>query len=167
MGEKELINNFYTAFQNKDYRTMQGCYDDSAIFSDQVFINLNAKQVRAMWEMFCVNSKDLRIEFKNVSANERRVSAEWTAFYTFPSTGRKVINHIKSDFLLERGKITKHIDTFNFYKSIKQSLGIVGLLFGWTPLVKNRLRNAAMKRLNYYMSGRNTTTDGTGHPGNR
>ncbi len=49
---------------------MQGSYADNATFKDPVFINLNAKQVRAMWEMFCVKSKDLKIEFSKITAGK-------------------------------------------------------------------------------------------------
>lgn len=41
---------------------MKNCYAEKATFNDPVFQNLNATQVRAMWEMFCVKSKDLKIE---------------------------------------------------------------------------------------------------------
>ncbi len=47
----QIIEAFYTAFQRKDYKAMQGMYSDTATFSDSVFKDLNAQQVRAMWEM--------------------------------------------------------------------------------------------------------------------
>jgi ketosteroid isomerase-like protein len=49
-SNQQLISNFYTAFQNKDYKTMQAAYTDTATFSDPVFENLNAAEVRAMWK---------------------------------------------------------------------------------------------------------------------
>ena len=80
---EQIIQTFYTSFQKKDYKSMQGCYADNVIFNDQVFINLNATQVRAMWEMFCLRSKGLKIEFRNIAANETNGSAEWVATYCF------------------------------------------------------------------------------------
>ncbi len=147
-----IINTFYTCFQNNDYKGMQDCYADTAHFSDPVFYDLNARQVKAMWEMFCVNGKDLEVEFKNVSANEKNGSSEWMAIYTFSQTGRKVINRIKANFTFEQGKIVKHIDDFNFYDWSKQALGASGLLLGWTPFVKNKIRKVAMKNLQDYMN---------------
>ncbi len=147
-----VINKFYTCFQNKDFKGMQDCYSDSAHFRDPVFLNLNAKQVRAMWEMFCVNGKDLKVEFKNISANEKTGSAEWIAYYIFSVTGSNVVNRIKSNFVFEQGKIIKHIDHFNFYDWAKQALGASGLLLGWTPFVKNKVRKVAMKNLQDYMN---------------
>ena len=45
---KKTILTFYTSFQNKDVKGMQACYADNAIFSDEVFKNLNSVQVKAM-----------------------------------------------------------------------------------------------------------------------
>jgi hypothetical protein len=117
-----------------------------------VFLSLNANEVKAMWEMFCVKGKDLKIEFKYVSANEKTASAEWMAVYSFSATGRKVVNRIKSNFIIEQGKIAKHTDQFNFYDWAKQALGISGLLLGWTDFVKIKVRAAAMKNLDDYMN---------------
>ncbi len=130
---------------------MKECYASDAHFSDPVFLNLNADQVKAMWEMFCVNGKDLQVEFKNVSANGKTGSAEWIAYYIFSVTGKKVVNRIKANFVFEQGKIIKHIDHFNFYDWAKQALGASGILLGWTPFVKNKVRKVAMKNLDDFM----------------
>ncbi len=66
---QQLITSFYKAFQNKDYKAMQNCYAEEAIFNDEVFQNLNAAEVKAMWEMFCIKGKDLQIEFSNVKVD--------------------------------------------------------------------------------------------------
>ncbi|MGF1637413.1 MAG: nuclear transport factor 2 family protein [Cyclobacteriaceae bacterium] len=86
---KNLIYSFYSAFQNKDYITMQSCYAENATFSDPVFKNLNAKQVRAMWEMFCVKSPDLSIDFDSVESNAHGCSAKWKATYSFSAKKSK------------------------------------------------------------------------------
>ncbi len=151
---EQVIQKFYTSFQNKDYKTMQQCYAGSAIFNDPVFRNLNATQVKAMWEMFCVKSKDLKIEFGNITANETNGSAEWTASYIFSPTGKKVVNKITANFIFENQKIVKHTDTFNFYKWAKQALGLSGVLLGWTPLAKNKVQKMGMKTLNDYIIGK-------------
>jgi ketosteroid isomerase-like protein len=149
---EQLIHSFYKAFQNKDYKTMQQSYADNAAFTDPVFINLNAEKTRTMWEMFCVNGKNLSIEFQNIKADETQGSGEWIATYTFSKSGKKVINHIYSKFKFENGKISEHVDTFNFYKWVKQALGLTGLLLGWTPFIKQKVQQGAMKNLNDYQS---------------
>lgn len=149
---EELIKTFYESFQTKDFKTMQACYADNATFTDPVFANLNAAQVRSMWEMFCVKGKDLQVEFSNIQASETHGSAEWKASYTFSATGKKVINHITANFAFENGKILRHKDTFSFYAWAKQALGIAGLLFGWMSLIQDKVRQKAMRNLTDYMN---------------
>lgn len=148
----ELINNFYTAFKNKDYKTMQSCYADDAVFSDAVFKNLNAQQVRAMWQMLVTKGKDLQLEFTNVMADDATGTAEWIATYTFSQTQRKVINRIKANFVFKNGKIIQHTDKFDFHKWASQALGITGKLLGWTGFLKNKVQAGAMKNLETFMS---------------
>ena len=149
---EELITHFYTCFQNKDYTGMQACYADSATFSDAVFTNLNYTQVKAMWEMLIKSGKDLKLVFKNITSNENTVSAEWVAHYTFSATGNKVVNRIKANFVIENEKIVQHIDTFSFYTWAKQSLGMAGLLLGWTTFMKNKVSKQAMNNLAKFMA---------------
>ncbi len=144
---EQLIHTFYTAFQMKDYKTMQQCYADNAVFNDAVFKNLNGQQVRAMWEMLCIKGKDLKLEYKSVSVSNSEGNAEWIAHYSFSATGKKVVNRIKAHFIFENGKIVKHTDDFNFYVWAKQALGTTGLLLGWTGFLKNKVQKQAMKNL--------------------
>lgn len=148
----QLITDFYTAFQNKNYGVMQTCYANSATFTDSVFCGLNAIQVCAMWEMLLKSSSDLRIEFKNIRVDEKTGSAEWTAYYTFSKTGNKVVNKIKADFEFSEGKIVKHTDVFDFYTWARQALGLPGILLGWTPFMKNKIRKTAMENLERFMA---------------
>ena len=149
---KERINKFYTAFQKKDYKTMQDCYANNATFSDPVFENLNAAEVRAMWQMLITRATDLALEFKNVAADETSGSAVWMATYTFTSTGKKVVNKIKANFVFENGKIKEHKDSFGFYKWAKQALGFKGLLLGWTSFLHNKVKQQARNNLIKFMS---------------
>lgn len=151
-NHEQLITAFYTAFQNRDYKTMQACYADNATFSDEVFVDLNAKQVKAMWEMLCIRGKDLQIEFGNVSADGSKGKAEWKATYSFSKTKRKVVNHIHAEFVFENGKIKIHTDHFDFYKWSRQALGLPGLLLGWTKGLKEKVRAQARKNLNDFCS---------------
>lgn len=149
---EQLLATFYQSFQNKDYATMQNCYADNAVFNDEVFKNLDARQVKAMWEMLIKRGKDLQLEFKNIQADDVKGSAEWIATYTFSKTKRKVINQIKAEFIFENNKIGKHTDHFNFYKWSSQALGITGILLGWTPFLKQKIQQTAMKGLTEYMA---------------
>jgi len=146
-----LITRFYEAFKRGDYKIMQACYANDAIFNDPVFKNLNSEQVKGMWEMFCVKSKDLKITYSNITANEQQGSAEWRAEYSFSKKENKVINSITAHFLFKDGKIINHSDSFNFYKWARQALGLQGLLLGWTRMLKNKVSEGGLKRLNDYI----------------
>ncbi len=79
---QQLITTFYQSFQEKKYRAMQNCYADDAVFNDPVFVNLNATEVRAMWEMFCTKGNNLHIQFSSIEGGEKKGSAEWIATHT-------------------------------------------------------------------------------------
>jgi len=153
-NNERLIHHFYTSFQHKDIQAMQDCYAIEATFTDPVFTNLNASEVRSMWAMLIKSGKDMRLEFKNIQSNEYGATAEWDAWYTFSATGNKVHNSIKASFLIENGKIIKHTDHFSFYRWAKQALGLPGLLLGWTNFLKNKISITAKKNLKSFMAGK-------------
>lgn len=151
---QKLIEEFYTCFKNKDYKGMQACYADNAVFNDAVFKNLNAAQVKAMWQMLVLKGKDLKIDFSNISSDGKFVYAHWDAYYTFSKTGNKVINRIGATFEIENGKIVKHTDDFSFYTWSRQALGITGLLLGWTSVFKNKIQETVIGNLEQFMKQR-------------
>lgn len=150
-ANEALINYFYSCFQQKDVKGMQDCYADNVVFSDPVFQNLNADEVRSMWAMLMASGKDMHIEFKNIKADQANGTAEWDAQYTFSTTGNKVLNKVKASFIFENGKIISHQDQFDFYVWSKQALGLTGLLLGWTGFLKNKIRTKARKNLQVFM----------------
>jgi hypothetical protein len=149
---ESLITNFYTAFLNKDFRSMQECYLPDARFSDAVFTSLSSQEVKAMWHMLSLGAKDLKLEFDSVNAGELKGSCNWTAEYTFSLTKRKVINQIHAEFEFSEGKILRHYDNFNFYRWARQTFGITGWLLGWTVYLKKKVRFASGKRLHDFIS---------------
>lgn len=150
-ANEQLIHHFYTCFKNKDYKGMQACYADNAVFNDAVFKNLNSMQVKAMWQMLITNGKDFSLEFNTIKANDTSGSAHWDASYTFSKTGNKVINRIDATFEFENGKIVKHTDYFNFYTWAKQALGTTGVLLGWTGFLKTKIQTTAKDNLDKFM----------------
>lgn len=152
---EQLIRNFYDAFIRKDFVTMQNCYDNNSTFSDPVFSNLNAEEVKAMWEMFCKKGKDLQLTYSIKHVDSKYVEANWIPTYTFSATGKKVVNNITSKFIIENNKIISHHDHFNFYKWASQALGFPGLLLGWTPMIKNKVKKSAAKNLQQFIKNNN------------
>lgn len=152
-----LIHRFYTCFQQKDFKGMQDCYADDARFSDAAFKNLDASQVRAMWEMLIKRGKDLRLQFSDIRANDKEGSAKWIANYTFSAGGRPVENRITASFRFANGKITEHTDNFNFYTWSRQALGLPGWLFGWSSFLRQKVQQKAMAGLTAFMQKNNST----------
>ena len=147
----DLITEFYSAFQRKDYRTMQSLYHDQAIFSDPVFGDLNAAEVRGMWEMLLTSSKDLRVEFDSVRTEGDKGSCHWEAWYTFTKTKRLVHNKIDASFVFRNGKIFRHNDRFDLWRWSRHALGVSGIFLGWSPPVQNKIRSMARARLNIFL----------------
>ncbi len=136
---KELIEKFYTAFQNLDAEKMCACYHDTIEFEDPAFGKLHGDKAKNMWRMLCQNAKDLKIEFSDIIIDGNTATTHWEAYYTFSKTGRKVHNSIDATFEFKDNKISKHTDTFNLHKWAKQAMGFKGLLLGGTSFFKNKL----------------------------
>ncbi len=149
---KVLIAEFYTAFQAGDAAKMGSLYADQATFEDPAFGQLQAAEARAMWSMLVERSKgQLNIDFSDVKGTDMGGSARWEAKYPFGKTGRKVHNKIDAQFEIKDGKITKHVDQFNFWKWSSMALGLPGMLLGFTPIIKNGVRKNVQQLLKKYM----------------
>ena len=130
---------------------MQNAYHPQACFSDPVFQNLSASEVRAMWEMLTRSTGDLKINFRGAKADDHQGQCQWEARYTFSGTGRPVHNVIDASFRFEEGKILHHRDRFNFWRWSRMALGITGLLLGWSPYLLQTVRTKARRRLSKFM----------------
>ena len=147
----ETIQRFYEAFQTRDAGGMAACYHRDIHFTDEVFTNLRGPQAGAMWRMLCERAPDLRIECTDVEADDRSGRARWEAWYTFTATGRKVHNVIEARFEFRNGKMVRHRDTFDFWRWARQALGPTGVLLGWTPFIKRRVRREAARNLERFV----------------
>jgi ketosteroid isomerase-like protein len=150
----QLLTDFYSAFQRRDPAAMAACYHPDAEFSDPAFPGLRQPEVAAMWTLLCERGKDLELSFRDVHADDASGRAHWEARYTFSTTGRKVLNRIDAHFTFRDGKILRHTDTFDFWRWSSQALGPVGLLLGWTPLLRNKVRAQARASLQKFMRER-------------
>lgn len=153
-ANEQLITQFYEAFQRKDAAAMIACYAPDVAFSDPVFTDLRGEKAGAMWAMLVEGGKDLRIEFRDVSAGDDAGRAHWDAWYTFTGTGRKVHNSIDASFEISGGKITRHTDSFDLPAWAGQALGPMGKLFGRMPFLQRKIRGMAAKRLDAYVASR-------------
>jgi len=130
-----------------DGEGMAACYAPDVRFSDPVFPDLRGSQAGAMWRMLTAAPGDVRIELLEHDADDATGSAHWRANYTFSETGRPVVNDIHASFQFQDGLIVEHRDEFSFHRWARQALGPVGLLLGWTPLLRAAVRRKAAARL--------------------
>ena len=154
MNNKELIEKFYKAFQQKNAEEMISCYSNEIEFEDPAFGKLNGSRAKAMWKMLCNNATDLKIEFSGIEVKENSGSAKWQAWYTFGKTGRKVHNIISAEFEFKNEKIIKHTDTFNLRKWAGQALGLKGYLLGWTYFFKKNIKIQTNYLLDKYLKSK-------------
>ncbi len=150
----ELIQRFYTAFAAKDGEGMAACYHERVRFSDPVFPELKGAEAGDMWRMLTSRAADLVIEASDITADDTRGAAHWEAHYTFSATGRKVHNKIDASFRFQDGLIIEHVDTFDLYRWTRMALGATGLVLGWTPMVKNKVRGQARAQLERFIAKR-------------
>ncbi len=147
----ELIIRFYTHFQQRDHAGMIACYHPNIHFTDPVF-DLHGPDAGAMWHMLCTRGKDLDLSFSNIHADDASGRAHWEARYTFSTTGRKVHNIIDATFTFEDDLILRHQDHFDFWRWSRMALGTPGLLLGWTPMLKRKMRSTATAGLKTFMA---------------
>lgn len=143
----QLIETFYTAFQQRDPEAMIACYHPAIRFSDPVFRDLEGPRAGAMWRMLTERAPTLEITFRDVHADDRAGKAHWEARYVFSATGRNVHNVIDAAFEFQDGKIVRHADTFDLWRWAGMALGIKGRLLGWLPPVQNAIHHKAMRGL--------------------
>lgn len=143
----KLILQFYTAFNQRDWKTMNASYHPQSTFYDPAFRKLDNKKTKAMWHMLCANAKDLTVEVSEVTADERFGSCRWDAWYSFSKTGRSVHNVIHAKFEFRDGLIFSHHDNFDFWSWSRMALGTSGLLLGWSSFFQNKVHQNAFGSL--------------------
>ncbi len=130
---------------------MANFYAENATFRDEVFDLKGRKDIGAMWMMLTSRAQDFSLNFSNIQTKGDEVTADWEATYRFRKTGRMVHNRIKASFIMKDGLILKHTDRFNFHRWSQMALGLPGTLLGWTPFLKNKVRQEAEKNLQLFL----------------
>lgn len=157
-ANRDTIDRFYAAFARLDPQGMAACYADEAQFDDEVFSLRGKREVTAMWSMLAEATRDKgadvwKLTWRDVQADARTGRAHWDAHYRFSATGRIVDNSIDAAFEFgPDGRILRHRDRFDFWAWSRQALGTPGLLLGWTPLLRNKVRQRARRNLDAFMA---------------
>jgi hypothetical protein len=150
------IERLYAAFARLDAGAMAACYAQDARFDDEAFSLQGRREIGGMWGMLCdaVQAKGREVWRLEVSAVTGR-SAHWEPTYLFSATGRTVHNIIDAEFDFDAaGLIKRHRDRFDFWRWARQALGPAGLLLGWTPMLRAKVRAQAAANLKRYLASR-------------
>ena len=153
---QKTVERLYAAFAQLDADAMAACYAPQASFDDEAFSLRGRAQVGAMWAMLCeavkTKGRDVwKLEVSQITDH----SAHWEPTYRFTATGRMVHNIIDAEFEFDSaGLITRHRDRFDFWRWARQALGTPGLLLGWSPLLRTKVRAQAAKNLARFMASR-------------
>ncbi|MFM9926220.1 nuclear transport factor 2 family protein [Variovorax sp. H27-G14] len=154
----QTIERFYSAFAKLDAATMQACYASDAQFDDEAFSLRGRREVGGMWRMLAsatqAKGADVwRLSWRDVKADDTTGSAHWDAHYRFSATGRLVDNSVDARFTFTPdGLIATHHDSFAFWTWSRQALGTPGLLLGWTPMLRKKVRATAAGNLSNYLA---------------
>lgn len=154
------LDRFYNAFARLDAETMAACYAPDAQFDDPVFSLRGREEVAGMWRMLCQATKTRGVDvwklvYSGIQADGKRGRAHWEAHYRFSATGRRVHNVIDGRFEFDaQGLISRHRDRFGFWAWSRQALGTPGLLLGWTPFLRNKVKAQAASNLQKFLAQR-------------
>jgi ketosteroid isomerase-like protein len=151
---EQRVREFYRAFAARDAEAMARCYHADIAFSDTVFPMLRGEDAGDMWRMLLSRAADLEVTLDEASADAEGGHAHWTARYTFTRTNRPVVNRIDAMFAFRDGLIVRHYDSFPFWRWARQALGPVGLLLGWSPPIRWKVRKDADRSLRAFQARR-------------
>ena len=155
---EQTIRRFYDAFARLDADTMAACYAEDASFDDEAFSLRGARQVGGMWKMLCGGTRAKgasvwKLSYRDVRVDATSGQAHWDAHYLFSATGRIVDNAIDSRFsFTPEGLIGAQRDSFDFWRWSRQALGTPGLLLGWSPMLRNKVRATAAANLATFLA---------------
>jgi hypothetical protein len=155
---RQTLEKLYSAFARLDPATMAQCYAPDAAFDDEAFSLRGHREVTGMWHMLCsatqAKGRDVwKLDYSGIAADAAAGQAHWEADYRFGATGRMVHNVVDSGFTFNpQGLIQTQRDRFDFWTWSRQALGTPGLLLGWTPLLRNKVRATAAANLRKYLS---------------
>ena len=151
---RKTIETLYAAFARLDSDAMAACYAENARFDDAAFSLSGRREIGGMWRMLCeaVKAKGRDVWKLDISAITD-ASAHWEPHYRFSATGRMVHNIIDAQFEFDgTGQIVRHQDSFDFWRWSRQALGTPGLLLGWSPFLRGKVRAQAGANLKKFLA---------------
>jgi hypothetical protein len=153
----DTITKFYAAFAQLDPEAMGACYADDVRFDDEVFSLRGKAQTMGMWRMLCEATRakgkdDWKLEYSGIEAdaNDRpRPLGRPLPLQRHRAPGAQP--H-RRRLHLQPARPDRHAPR------PLQLLGLVapgarraGLLLGWTPMLRNKVKQQAAHNLRKFM----------------
>lgn len=130
---EQLIAKLFEKLTARKPNEVADCYHEKATFRDIAFNLKGKEQIRAMWNLACLENKervesDLEAIVKEIKANDKAGSAIVVYYYTYRDKNRKVVNLIASHFTFQDSKIITQVDYCDPVCWARYALGGFG---GW------------------------------------
>jgi len=145
--QADVLNTFLRALAQRDVEAMIRCYTTTATYHSPIFPQVEGDTLTATWQWFCAKAPDLTmvVDEQAFEANTARV--QWTATYTFPKTGRPVVQVTDSIFVFEGPQLCRHEDRFDLHRWSHMALGPLGRVLGGRRWLQRSLQRAAAERV--------------------
>lgn len=139
---RALLTHLYDALARRDGEAMAALYAPEATFEDPVF-RLRGADIGRMWIALTRRAKQFDVSYTIAEARPGAGAVEWTARYLFQ--GHPVVNVIRSEIVLERGRIVRQTDRFDFARWAAQAMGMPGRLLGRFDWFRRAVSRRAMR----------------------
>ena len=127
LGEAAMAGRFYA--------------DDARIDLPPIGLrDLPARDARRLWQVLLSDARDLHVQYAVMRADDHGGEVAWIARYTWPPTGRLVTQRLRGQYEFRAGRIVWQSEGFSLWDCARMALGSRGLLGGWNPLLRARLR---------------------------
>jgi ketosteroid isomerase-like protein len=157
---QQVIRQFFDAFARGDTDALGRCYHADVSFGDPLYPEIEGRdRVVGMWRMLLDLSRGVEVSARDIQADNYSGTAHWTARYVFPQTGRRVVKEVDAQFRFDEGLIVRHHDQFDFRRWSTMAFGRpTGVLVGWSPSLRRRVRHQARGQLEDYLRSNSPTS---------
>jgi ketosteroid isomerase-like protein len=122
-----IAQHYFACLATRDLPGMLAHCHPNIVYQNR-FVELNGKQVVALWRTVWRELPDLRVICRD--SDIRGSIVYWQVTYTYPPTGRRVELQISAALTFADGLIIRHSDRFNAHNWARQAYGVIGQAFG-------------------------------------
>ncbi len=143
-NQLELVKDYYQALNNGDYKKLSKLYHKKASYNDPIF-SFQGKEILALWYTSTRPEMNMKAVIHAIEEEKDVVKTEWTVSYTIPTLKKRISLNEIGVFRFEENKIIAHSDDYSFYDWCKQAFGLIGVVFGWSNWLKQKVQRQARK----------------------